>query len=146
MFTIHCENIVRAATGKASPDEGRAEPPGLATRIASVLRGSSSQLASLESPRGTRLSDAGSPEGQKRLCPDMIRRVDDAPKLVNPSGSIIESQVGPTDVRSMTGSDKWTQSPSEGLHSSQPPLGQERNHSPIQPVTSGEFRIGQSRS
>jgi len=145
MFTIHCENIVRAATGKASPDEGRVEPPGLATRIASLLRGSSSQLASLES-RGTRLSDAGSPEGQKRLRPDMIRRVDDAPKLVDPSGSIIEVQAGPTDVRSMTGSDKWTQSPSEGLHSSQPFLGQESNHSPIKPVSSGEFRIGQSRS
>lgn len=37
----------------------------------------------------------------------MIRRVDDLPKLVNPSGSISEGQAGQTDVRSVTESGNW---------------------------------------
>jgi hypothetical protein len=145
MFTIHCENIVRAAISKAKPhdsDEGEVESLRLTTRIASLFTGGSSNLAS---PRGNSSSNAESQRTPQRLRPDMIRRVDDVPKLLNPSGSISEGHAGPTDLRSVIGTDNLGQSPSEGLHDSQPPSSQEnRSRSLIESVSSEESRVGRS--
>lgn len=145
MFTIHCENIVRAAIRKAKPhnsDEGEVESLRLTTRIASLFTGGSSHLAS---PRGDSPSNAEGQRTPQRLRPDMIRRVDDAPKLLNPSGSISEGNAGPTDLRSVIGTDHLGQSPSKGLHSSQPPSSREnRSRSPIDSAPSEESRVGRS--
>ncbi|KAI0000966.1 cation transport protein-domain-containing protein [Russula vinacea] len=113
MFTVHCENIVRAATRKTTPGTPGAErmlPHTLTTRIASMFGGGSMQLAFLGSRHGSSPSSASNMEGPRsprRLRPDMIRRVDDAPKLVNPSGWISEGQAGPTNVRSTNQADNW---------------------------------------
>lgn len=148
MFTIHCENIVRAATRKANIQntDGGVEPLRANT---SLVRGGPNRSASQGSPRSNSPPNVSHAELRRRtprrLHPDMIRRMDDVPKLVNPSGSISEGQAGPTDVRSVTGSDNWAQSPSEGLHNSPLPLGREsRSRSPIQSVSSGESRVGRS--
>ncbi|THH13668.1 hypothetical protein EW146_g6584 [Bondarzewia mesenterica] len=104
MFTIRCENIVAAAARRAVPSALDAQvesPKSWRIRMASLFR------------RGTRLhpidekvgqedlnapTNAAPPKERKsgasetrRLRPDMIRRMDDAPKLVNPSGWISES-------------------------------------------------------
>jgi hypothetical protein len=141
MFTIHCENIVRAAIRKAKPrnsDEGEVESLRLSMRIASLFPGGSSHLAS---PRGDSPSDGEGQRAPQRLRPDMIRRIDHAPKLLNPSGSISEGHAGPTDLRSVIGTDNLAQSP----HDSQPPSSREnRSRSPIESVPSEEARVGRS--
>jgi len=147
MFTIHCKNIVRAATRKANlqnPDGGVE----LFRANTSLYRGGPRRSAS-QGSRSNSPSNVSNAELRRRiprrLRPDMIRRVDDVPKLVNPSGSISEGQAGPTDVRSVTGSDNWVQSPSEGLHNSPLPLGHEsRSRSPIESISSRESRVGRS--
>ncbi|KAH9965507.1 hypothetical protein BC827DRAFT_863263 [Russula dissimulans] len=76
----------------------------------------------------------------------MIRRVDDAPKLVDPSGSISEGQVGPTNVRTMNQSENWEPSSSRGAHNSQFPLNQRRKSpSSMHSITSGTSRVGRSQ-
>jgi hypothetical protein len=147
MFTIHCENIVRAANRKANLQntDGGVE---MLRANTSLVHGSPNRIAS----QGSRSSSSPIPinaeirrRATRRLRPDMIRRVDDVPKLVNPSGSISEGQAGPTDVLPMMGSDNRTQSPSEGLHKSPlPPSHESRNSSPIQSVLSEESRVGRS--
>jgi hypothetical protein len=138
MFTIHCENIVRAAIRKADPQspDGEVESLRLTTRIASLFSGATSHLAS---PRGSSLSNV---EGQRRtpqrLRPDMIRRIDDAPKLLNPSGLISEGQAGSTDLRLVA------QLPSEGLHDSLPSSRENRSRSPIESIPTEESRVGRS--
>ena len=148
MFTFHCENIVRAATRKPTPASPEAEgvvPHTLSTRIASLFGASPTQLELLGSPHGSSPSSASNTEGQRsprRLRPDMIRRVDGAPKLVNPSGWISEGNAGPTNVRSTKQSDKRELSPS-AAHDVQHPLAQEgRSTSPTRPVSSGQPRVG----
>jgi hypothetical protein len=144
MFTIHCENIVRATIRKAGPQnsDGEVESLRLTTRIASLFSGASSHLAS---PRGSSLSNV---EGQRRtpqrLRPDMIRRIHDAPKLLNPSGLISEGQAGPTDLRLVTRSDNLAQLPSEGLHDPLPSSRENRSRSPIDSNPSEESRVGRS--
>jgi hypothetical protein len=145
MFTIHCENIVRAATRKTTPGSPEAEgvmPHTLTTRIASLFGPGSTQLAFLGSRHGSSPSSANM-EGQRtprRLRPDMIRRVDGAPKLVDPSGWISEGQAGPTNVRPMNQSDNWE---STAPHDPEPPLVQKsRSTSPIRSVSSGQSRVG----
>jgi len=148
MFTIHCEKIVRAATRKANlqnPDGGVE----LLRANTSLIRGGPSRSASQGTPRSNSPPNVNNAELRRRtprrLRPDMIRRVDDVPKLVNPSGSISEGQAGPIDVRSVTGSDNWAQSPSEGLRNSPLPLGHEsRSRSPIESISSGKCRVGRS--
>jgi hypothetical protein len=148
MFTIHCENIVRAANRKANPQhtDGGVE---LLRANTSLIRGGPNRTASQGSPRSSSPPNFINSEirrrAPRRLRPDMIRRVDDVPKLVNPSGSISEGQAGPTDILSVTGSDNRAQSLSEGLHHSPLPLGHEnRSRSPIQSVSSGQPRVGRS--
>lgn len=149
MFTVHCENIVRAATRKTTPGTPGAEgmlPHALTTRIASMFGGGSTQLAFLGSRHGSSPSSASNMEGPRsprRLRPDMIRRVDDAPKLVNPSGWISEGQAGPTNVRSTNQADNWEPSPSTAPRDTQLPLVQEsRSTSPTRSVSSGQSRVG----
>jgi hypothetical protein len=104
MFTIHCENIVRAATrNRVLEHPEAAEMPTLATRLASLLRTGSDQFMLLGS-REDSPSRVGNIEDQRRnfrrVHPHMIRRVDDAPKLVDPSGWISEGQAGTMNVPS----------------------------------------------
>ena len=149
MFTVHCENIVRAATRKTTRGSPGAEgvlPHTLTTRIASLFGGGSTQLAFLGSHQGSSPSGTSNMEGPRtprRLRPDMIRRVDDAPKLVNPSGWISEGQGSSTNVRSMDQSDNWVSSPLVAPRDPQLPLVQEsRSTSPIRSVSSGQSRVG----
>jgi hypothetical protein len=148
MFTVHCENIVRAATRKTTPGTPEAEgdvPHTLATRIASMFVSGSTQLALPGSRHGSSPSSASNMEGQRtprRLRPDMIRRVNDAPKLVDPSGWISEGQAGPTNVRSMLQSDNDNRE-STAPHDPQLSLVQEsRDTSPIRSVSSSQSRVG----
>lgn len=146
MFTIHCENIVRAANRKANPQntDGGVE---LLRANTSLIRGGPNRTASQGSPPPNFINAEIRRRALRRLRPDMIRRVDDVPKLVNPSGSISEGQAAPTDVLAVTESDNRarTQSPSEGLHNSPLPLCHDsRSRSPIQSVSSEEPRIGRS--
>ncbi|KAI9465251.1 cation transport protein-domain-containing protein, partial [Lactarius psammicola] len=146
MFTVHCENIVRAATRKAAPeypnhDAGLAEPPTLTSHLTSSLR-AGANLFTLDP------SEAKSGESQRKhsrkLHPDMIRRVVGAPKLVNPSGSVIEGQASPVNVLSPDPSDNLEPSFPTGPHTRQLSLVQEsRSPSPI-PSTSSEFRAERS--
>ena len=149
MFTVHCENIVRAAAHKTTPGSPETEgvvPHTLTTRIASLFGAGSSQLVFLGSRHESSPSSASYMEGQRsprRLRPDMIRRVDGAPKLVNPSGWISEGQAGPTDVHSMNQSDSRELSPSTVPHATQLPLVQgSRNTSPMRSVSPGRSRVG----
>jgi hypothetical protein len=142
MFTVHCENIVRAATRKTTPGSPEAEgdvPHTFATRIASLFGSGSTQHAFLGSRHGSSPSSASNMEGQRtprRLRTDMIRRVDGAPKLVDPSGWISEGQAGPT----VNQSDNWELT---SPHDPQPPLIQEsRSTSPIRSVSSSQSRVG----
>ena len=118
MFTVHCENIVRAATRQTThaADPETAGPLALTTR----------------SPSNGHDMERRTP---RKLHPDMIRRVDDAPKLVNPSGSISEGQAGPTDVRTMNQPENWELSPLKGAQRRQSP-------SSIESVSS---RVGRSQ-
>ena len=147
MFTIHCENIVRAATHKADLQnaDGGVE---LLRANTSLIRGGPSQPASQGSPHSNSPSISNAElrrRTPRKLRPDMIRRVDDVPKLVNPSGSISEGQAGQTDVRSVTESDNRAQSLSEGLRDSPLPLGnQSESRSPIESIASRESRVGRS--
>jgi hypothetical protein len=148
MFAVHCENIVRAATRNRvseNPDAEAAEAPTLASRVASLFRASSSQFTLLGS-RGNSPSRASNIEDRRGNCrrvhPHMIRRVDDAPKLVDPSGWISEGQAGPINVPSTHPSTAWEPSPSTELKARQLALVQEsRSPSPILPAPH-ESRVG----
>jgi hypothetical protein len=150
MFTVHCENIVRAAARKTTPASPEVEgvvPHTLTARIASMFSAGSSQPAFLGSPHGSSPSGASNTEGQRsprRLRPDMIRRIDDAPRLVNPSGWISEGQAGPTNgVRPTSQSDNRELSPSTALHDPQLHLTQERRStSSMRSVSPGQSRVG----
>ena len=149
MFTVHCENIVRAATRKttpASPEVEGAVPHTLSARIASLFGAGSSQPPFLGSPHGSSPSSASNTGGQRsprKLRPDMIRRIDDAPRLVNPSGWISEGEARPTNVCSMNQSENRELSPSTASHDPQLPLTQEsRSASPIRSVSPGQPRVG----
>lgn len=148
MFTIHCETIVRAATRKATPGSSEAKgvgPRTLSTLIASLFGTGSTQLVH-GSPHGSSPTSGSNMDGQRtprRLRPDMIRRIDDAPKLVNPSGSIIDSEAGPSNVRTMNQSDNLELPSSTAPHDPQHPLAQEsRGASPKRSVSSSESRVG----
>jgi hypothetical protein len=152
MFTIHCQAIVRAATRKATPGSSEAEGAGphtLSTLIAPLFGTGSTQLAFLGSRHRNSPTSVRNMDGQttpRRLRPDMIRRIDDAPKLVNPSGLIIDGQAGPSNVRSMNQSDNMESSPSMAPHDPQHPLAQEsRSASPkrsVSSLSSSESRVG----
>lgn len=150
MFTVHCENIVRAATRKTTPASPEVEgvvPHTLSARIASLFGAGPSQPAFVGSPHGSSPSSASNTEGQRsprRLRPDMIRRIDDAPRLVNPSGWISEGRAGPTDdVRPTNQSDNREMSLSTALHDPQLPLTQERRStSSIRSVSPSQSRVG----
>jgi hypothetical protein len=99
MFTIHCENIVRAAASRKAPgypNTDLAEPLTLTERLASSLRTGADRLPL--HPSETKSGDTQR-KHSRTLHPDMIRRMDGAPQLVNPSGSIIEG-AGPASVLS----------------------------------------------
>ena len=139
MFTTHCENIVWAATRKAAPEYPNTDlagPPTLTSRLASQLRANANQF--LLDP-----SEIKSGDGQtdsRRLRPDMIRRVDGAPKLVNPSGSLIEGHASSVNVLPP---DLESSFPS-GAHARQPPpVPENRIPSPIS-STSSEFHAERS--
>jgi len=149
MFTIHCETIVRAATRKATPGSSEAEGMGqhaLSTLLAPLFGAGSTQLAVLGSRHGSSSTSGINLNGQRtprRLRPDMIRRIDDAPMLVNPSGSIIDGQAGPSNVRTMNQSDNLESSSSTAPHDPQQFLAQEsRSTSPKRSVSSNESRVG----
>ncbi|SRR6266404_6528318 len=131
MFTIHCEDIVRAATHKAAeqyPDEAHSLP--LVVSRASECNQSE--------------TDNGDSQGThtRKLRPDMIRRVDGVPKLVNPSGSIVEGRADPVDVLSCDPSN--TLELSMGPHARQLSQVQESRRSSSIRSTSSELRAGQT--
>jgi hypothetical protein len=149
MFTIHCQTIVRAATRKTTPGSSEAEgvgPHTLSTLIAPLFGTGSTQLAFLGSRHGSSPTSGSNMDSQRtprRLRPDMIRRIDDALKLVNPSGSIIDGQAGPSDVRTMNQSDNLESSSSTAPHDPQHPLAQvSRSASPKRSVPSSESLVG----
>ncbi|KAI0282873.1 cation transport protein-domain-containing protein [Russula aff. rugulosa BPL654] len=148
MFTIHCEAIVRAATRKATPisEADGVGPRTLSTLIASLFGTGSTQLANLGSGHGSSPTSGSNMDGQgtlRRLRPDMIRRIDDAPKLVDPSGSIIDGQAGPSNVRTMNQSDNLESSSSTAPHDPHHPLAQEsRSASSKLSASSSESRVG----
>jgi hypothetical protein len=149
MFTIHCETIVRAATRKATPGRSEAEGVGahtLSTLIAPLFGTGSTQFAFLGSRHGSSPTSCSNMDGQRtprRLRPDMIRRIDDTPKLVNPSGLISDGQAGPSNVRTMNQSDNLESLSSTAPHYPQYPLAQEsRSASPERSVSSSESRVG----
>ena len=151
MFTIHCETIVRAATRKAIPGSSEAEgvgPHTLSAFIAPLFGTGSTQLAFPGSRHASSPTNGSNMDGQRtprRLRPDMIRRIDDALKLVNPSGSIIDGQPGPSNVRSTNQSDNLESSSSKAPHDPQHPLAQEsRSTSPKRSASSSESRVGRS--
>ncbi|KAI0042575.1 hypothetical protein FA95DRAFT_1564224 [Auriscalpium vulgare] len=111
MFTIRCENIVRAAARKAVSSQSMSSPVASEVRVPTSW---TTKLASLFRP-GTHLSTVresadetgtGSTKEKKhpgdrearKLRPDMIRRMNDAPMLVNPSGWISEGRPDPLKV------------------------------------------------
>ncbi|KAH9067652.1 cation transport protein-domain-containing protein [Lactarius vividus] len=143
MFTIYCESIVQAATRKAAPEypnTGFAEPT-LTSRLASSIHAGANRL-SLD-PFEAKSGDSQRKRSRK-LHPDMIRRVDGAPKLVNPSGSVIEGQASTVKVHPDT--DNLELSVPTGPHARQLSLVQEsRSTSPTQiPSTSSGFHAGRS--
>jgi hypothetical protein len=145
MFTIHCENIVRAATRKAAPgypNTDLAEPLTLTERLASSLRTGADRFP--HHPSETKSGDTQRKHSHT-LHPNMIRRVDGAPKLVNPSGSIIEG-AGPASVVSPDPPDVLELSSSTNSHARhpEPPLVKtSRTPSPVS-STSSELRARQS--
>lgn len=148
MFTIHCETIV-SATRKTTPGSSEAEgvgPHTLSTLIAPLFGTGSTQLAFLGSRHGSSPTSGSNMDGQRtprRLRPDMIRRIDNALKLVNPSGSIIDAQAGPSNVRTMNQSDNLESSSSTAPLGPQHPLAQEsRSASPKRFVPSSESLVG----
>lgn len=144
MFTIHCETIVRAARKPTPSSEADGVWP--RTLIASLFGAGSTQLAFLGSPHGSSPASGSNLDGQRtprRLRPDMIRRIDDTPKLVDPSGSIIDVQAGPSKVGTMNQSDNLAESSSTAPHDPHHPLAQEsRSASPKRSVSSSESRVG----
>jgi hypothetical protein len=148
MFTIHCETIVRAATRKATPERSEAAgvgPRTLSTLVASLFGAGSTPLTFPGSPHGSSPASGSNMDGQRsprRLRPDMIRRIDDAPKLVNPSGWIIDGEPGPSNVRTMNQSEN-SESSSTAPHDPHHPLAQgSRSASPKRSVSSSESRVG----
>jgi hypothetical protein len=138
MFTIHCENIVRAAASRKAPgypNTDLAEPLTLTERLASSLRTGADRLPL--HPSETKSGDTQR-KHSRTLHPDMIRRMDGAPQLVNPSGSIIEG-AGPASVLSPD--------PPDDMGSSFPagpsPVKASRTPSPVS-RTSSELLAGQS--
>jgi hypothetical protein len=94
MFVSKCEHIVEAArvTRPAHPPEDQESLTPWASRLGTMFR-RGSQLSTVQE----RTEDTPPKERKaiepRRLRPDMIRRMDDAPKLVNPSGWISEGNV-----------------------------------------------------
>lgn len=139
MFTIHCENIVRAAARKAGPgypNTDLAEPLSLTSRLASSLHTGAERF-----PLNTSDTKSGDTHSRK-LHPDMIRRVDGAPKPVNPSGSIIEG-AGPASVLSRDPRDDLESTSPYARKLEPPPAKESRPPSPIS-STASDFRAGQS--
>ena len=116
--------------------------------IASLFGAGPTQLAFLGSRHGSSPTSGSDMDGQKtprRLRPDMIRRIDDAPKLVNPSGSIIDGQASPSNVRTMNQSGDLESLSSTAPPDPQRPLAQEsRSASLKRSVSSSESRVGRS--
>ncbi|KAA1476458.1 hypothetical protein DENSPDRAFT_807240 [Dentipellis sp. KUC8613] len=111
VFTVRCENLVRAAARKVAqnnPGEAVEAPASWTSRFATLLRRGSALTTIQEKneddtpgslSRGTTVRDKKGANGDaRRLRPDMIRRMDDAPKLVNPSGWISEGRSDPLKV------------------------------------------------
>ncbi|TFY57734.1 hypothetical protein EVG20_g8425 [Dentipellis fragilis] len=111
VFTVRCENLVRAAARKVaqnSPGEEVEAPASWASRFTTFMRRGSALTTIQEKneddvpgslSRGTTVKDKKGANGEaRRLRPDMIRRMDDAPKLVNPSGWISEGRSDPLKV------------------------------------------------
>ncbi|KAI0302328.1 cation transport protein-domain-containing protein [Multifurca ochricompacta] len=139
MFTIHCENIVRAATRKTvqeTSDDEEVNPLTVASRITSLFRAGANPLAFPVPPHGASSSRGNNSEIQgkpsRRLRTDMIRRVDGAPKLVDPSGWISEGQADSITVPERDTPNNCGSSPPAELHNQQLSLVQEsRSPSPV---------------
>ncbi|KAI9441617.1 cation transport protein-domain-containing protein, partial [Lactarius indigo] len=119
MFTIYCENIVQAATRKAAPgypNTDLAEPLTLTSRLASSIRAGANRVVIA---RGVLVN----------CIQTMIRR------LVNPSGSVIESQASSVNVHSPAPSDNLEPTAPTGSHTRQLSLISS---------TSSEFHAGRS--
>lgn len=115
MFRARCENIVLAAARKVAAENPAANveiPVSWTSRLAAYLRrGRGSRLSTIQEskeedgsnspnkPGSAREVRNGS--GSRKLRPDMIRRMDDAPQLVNPSGWISEGRSDPLKVVSI---------------------------------------------
>lgn len=107
MFKEQCEDIVRNAARRVATEEpGRPVevPTPFSTRLANLFR-FRSQLSTIRedesgnvTPTTPSTKGSRSKGGDVRLRPDMIRRIDDAPKLVNPSGWISEGRSDPLKV------------------------------------------------
>jgi hypothetical protein len=151
MFALHCENIVRAATRNRIPESQgteAADAPTLASRIAALFHTGTNQYMLLGSRENSfsRASNIESPRGNfQRVRPHMIRRIDDAPKLVDPSGWISEGQAGPINVPSMHPSSDWESSPSTGPKTWQHSLVQKSRSLSPTPPASHESRVGRSQ-
>ena len=136
MFTIHCENIVRAATRQAGPGY-----PNTDLAVPLTLTSPSLHTGAERFPLNTSDTKSGDTHSRK-LHPDMIRRVDGAPKPVNPSGSIIEG-AGPASVLSRDPRDDLESTSPYARKLEPPPVKESRPPSPISSAAS-DFRAGQS--
>lgn len=105
MFKEQCEDIVRNAARRVAVEEpGQLVevPTSFRTRILNFLLHRRKVSAITEDESGNITPTTASMKGSRsrggetpRLRPDMIRRIDDAPKLVNPSGWISEGRTDP---------------------------------------------------
>lgn len=108
MFKEQCEDIVRNAARRVAVEEpGRIVevPTSPKSRLKNLFLGRRQVSVFQETESGSVTPTTGNPKGGKsrvgeptRLRPDMIRRIDDAPKLVNPSGWISEGRTNPLKV------------------------------------------------
>lgn len=117
MFRTRCENIVAAAARRdtlSALDTQVESPKTWRSRISTLLRRGSG-LSDVEektdeedtvtpTKNGSARERKGGGNESRKLRPDMIRRMDDAPKLVNPSGWISEGRPDPMNAVAEDGS------------------------------------------
>ncbi|KAI0059918.1 hypothetical protein BV25DRAFT_1918057 [Artomyces pyxidatus] len=157
MFTVRCENIVRAAArnvAAASPGKEVEVPTTWTTRIASFFTPGSHLSTIRENPDESALpTPTKTISGRERkhgtndsrkLRPDMIRRMDDAPQLVNPSGWISEGRTDPLNVVAIETNNEKARSPSRE-HIRQLSLVDENTSSTPEPSESEQSSSEQSR-
>ncbi|ETW74843.1 potassium transporter [Heterobasidion irregulare TC 32-1] len=106
MFRTRCENIVAAAARRdtlSALDTQVESPKTWRSRISTLLR-RGSRLSDVEEKTDEEDTRKGGGNESRKLRPDMIRRMDDAPKLVNPSGWISEGRSDPMNAVAEDGS------------------------------------------